>query len=201
MDGEAVRRRRTGQQQALLDIAKGILHDSRSDSKFLLHWRSKRLANGARPARRPRQRCERAADHLAGRRPVAPVRPDHRRLPASGESPRIGQHARSIAAQLAFVASGLAYAGAGVREQTRARGRRALAGVVFRLLKEMLESAPLSLLWESDAALAAARRAEGAGRAGVRARAFEVRRSRDGPHDFFSAGPCSNLGVVPRPPR
>ena len=60
----------------------------------------------------------------------------------AGLSPSIGQHARSIAAQLGFVASGLGYAL--VPEYAR---RLAMAGVVFRPLRESLESAPLSLMW------------------------------------------------------
>jgi DNA-binding transcriptional LysR family regulator len=60
----------------------------------------------------------------------------------AGLSPRIGQHARSIAAQLGFVASGLGYA------LVPAYARNlALAGVEFRPLAEVLESSPLSLLW------------------------------------------------------
>jgi DNA-binding transcriptional LysR family regulator len=59
-----------------------------------------------------------------------------------GLSPRIGQHARSIAAQLGFVASGLGYAI--VPEYAR---KLAMAGVEFRPLREILESAPLSLVW------------------------------------------------------
>jgi len=60
----------------------------------------------------------------------------------AGLSPRIGQHARSIAAQLGFVASGLGYAL--VPDYAR---KLAMAGVVFRPLRETLESAPLALIW------------------------------------------------------
>lgn len=63
----------------------------------------------------------------------------------AGLSPRIGQHARSIAAQLGFVASGLGYA------LVPAYARRlAMAGVEFRPLRETLESAPLSLAWNRN---------------------------------------------------
>ncbi len=60
----------------------------------------------------------------------------------AGIAPRIGQHARSIAAQLGFVASGLGYAL--VPEYAR---RLAMTGVAFRPMREDLESAPLSLMW------------------------------------------------------
>lgn len=59
-----------------------------------------------------------------------------------GLVPSIGQHARSIAAQLGFVASGLGYAL--VPEYAK---KLAMAGVAFRPLRETLESAPLSLVW------------------------------------------------------
>lgn len=62
----------------------------------------------------------------------------------AGLSPRIGQHARSIGAQLGFVASGLGYAL--VPEYARAL---AMAGVAFRPLREILESSPLSLMWNA----------------------------------------------------
>ena len=59
-----------------------------------------------------------------------------------GLVPLIGQHARSIAAQLGFVASGLGYAL--VPDYAR---KLAMDGVTFRPLRETLESAPLSLVW------------------------------------------------------
>lgn len=63
----------------------------------------------------------------------------------AGLSPRIGQHARSIAAQLGFVASGLGYAL--VPDYAR---KLAMAGVAFRPLRETLESAPLALIWNES---------------------------------------------------
>jgi DNA-binding transcriptional LysR family regulator len=60
----------------------------------------------------------------------------------AGLSPHVGQHARSIAAQLGFVASGLGYSL--VPEYAR---RLAMRGVAFRPLRESLESSPLSLMW------------------------------------------------------
>lgn len=60
----------------------------------------------------------------------------------AGLSPHIGQHARSVAAQLGFVASGLGYAI--VPDYAR---KLAMEGVEFRPLRETLESAPLSLVW------------------------------------------------------
>jgi DNA-binding transcriptional LysR family regulator len=63
----------------------------------------------------------------------------------AGLSPRTGQQARSIAAQLGFVASGLGYAL--VPEYAR---RVAMTGVVFRPLLENLESSPISLMWNEN---------------------------------------------------
>jgi LysR family transcriptional regulator, benzoate and cis,cis-muconate-responsive activator of ben and cat genes len=61
----------------------------------------------------------------------------------AGVTPRIGQHARSIAAQLGFVASGLGYAL--VPEYAT---KLAMPGVVFLALREALDSVPLSLVWD-----------------------------------------------------
>ena len=58
-------------------------------------------------------------------------------------TPRIGQHARSIAAQLGFVASGLGYAL--VPEYAT---KLAMPGVAFLALREALDSVPLSLVWD-----------------------------------------------------
>ena len=75
---------------------------------------------------------------------------------AAGLTPRVGQHARSIVAQLGFVASGLGYAlvPAYAREV-------AITGVRFVALREALDSVPLSLIWDerrTSAQLAAFRR-------------------------------------------
>lgn len=61
----------------------------------------------------------------------------------AGLSPRIGQYARSIAAQLGFVASGLGYA-----LVPSYATRLAMAGVAFVALRESLDSVPLSLVYD-----------------------------------------------------
>jgi DNA-binding transcriptional LysR family regulator len=58
-------------------------------------------------------------------------------------TPRVGQHARSIAAQLGFVASGLGYA-----LVPSYATKLAMEGVAFVALREALDSVPLSLVWE-----------------------------------------------------
>lgn len=63
----------------------------------------------------------------------------------AGLRPRVAHHAGSISAQLGFVASGLGYAI--VPDYARRLG---MDGVEFRPLREILESAPLSLLWSSE---------------------------------------------------
>ena len=67
----------------------------------------------------------------------------HAGFPDAGVAPRIGQHARSIAAQLGFVASGLGYAL--VPEYAT---KLAMPGVAFLALREALDSVPLSLVWD-----------------------------------------------------
>lgn len=67
----------------------------------------------------------------------------HAGFSAAGLSPHIGQQARSIVAQLGFVASGLGYA------LVPAYARKlAIAGVTFVALRESLDSVPLSLIWD-----------------------------------------------------
>lgn len=61
----------------------------------------------------------------------------------AGVTPRIGQHARSIAAQLGFVASGLGYAL--VPEYAKRLG---MPNVAFVALREALDSVPLALVWD-----------------------------------------------------
>jgi len=61
----------------------------------------------------------------------------------AGVTPRIGQHARSIAAQLGFVASGLGYALVPAYAT-----KLAMPGVAFLALREALDSVPLSLVWD-----------------------------------------------------
>jgi len=65
----------------------------------------------------------------------------------AGVTPRIGQHARSIAAQLGFVASGLGYALVPAYAT-----KLAMAGVSFVALREALDSVPLSLVWDETRA-------------------------------------------------
>lgn len=60
----------------------------------------------------------------------------------AGLAPRIGQHVRSIAAQLGYVASGLGYALVPAYAT-----KLAMAGVAFVRLREALDSVPLSLVW------------------------------------------------------
>ena len=67
----------------------------------------------------------------------------------AGVTPRIGQHARSIAAQLGFVASGLGYA-----LVPGYATRLAMPNVVFLALREALDSVPLSLVWDEARASA-----------------------------------------------
>lgn len=62
---------------------------------------------------------------------------------AAGLSPTLGQQARSIVAQLGFVASGMGYA----LVPGYAR-KLAITGVTFVPLREKVESAPLSLIWD-----------------------------------------------------
>ncbi len=80
----------------------------------------------------------------------------HAGFQGAGLSPRVGQQARSIMAQLGFVASGLGYA------LVPAYARKlAIAGVAFVALRESLDSVPLSLIWDERRAssqLAAFRR-------------------------------------------
>ena len=80
----------------------------------------------------------------------------HAGFHAAGLTPRVGQQARSIVAQLGFVASGLGYA------LVPAYARKlAIAGVTFVALHESLDSVPLSLIWDERRAssqLAAFRR-------------------------------------------
>lgn len=61
----------------------------------------------------------------------------------AGLVPRIGQYARSIAAQLGFVASGLCYA-----LVPSYATRLAMEGVAFAALRESLDSVPLSLIYD-----------------------------------------------------
>ncbi len=75
---------------------------------------------------------------------------------SAGLTPQIGQHARSIVAQLGFVASGLGYALVPAYAQ-----RLNINGVAFVALREALDSVPLSLIWDERRAssqLAAFRR-------------------------------------------
>ena len=80
----------------------------------------------------------------------------HAGVHAAGLTPRVGQQARSIVAQLGFVASGLGYALVPVYAR-----KLAIAGVTFVALHESLDSVPLSLIWDERRAssqLAAFRR-------------------------------------------
>lgn len=61
---------------------------------------------------------------------------------SAGLTPRVGQQANSVAAQLGFVACGLGYA----LVPSLAR-QIAVTGVVFVPLRQAVESVPLSLLW------------------------------------------------------
>jgi DNA-binding transcriptional LysR family regulator len=63
----------------------------------------------------------------------------------AGLTPRTGQQARSIAAQLGFVASGLGYALVPAYAKSLA-----MAGVAFVALRESLDSVPLSLVWNDE---------------------------------------------------
>jgi DNA-binding transcriptional LysR family regulator len=65
----------------------------------------------------------------------------------AGLTPRTGQQARSIAAQLGFVASGLGYALVPAYAK-----RLAMEGVAFVALRESLDSVPLSLVWNAERA-------------------------------------------------
>jgi len=66
----------------------------------------------------------------------------HAGFRGAGLTPRIGQQANSIAAQLGFVVCGLGYA------LVPAHARKlAMADVVFVPLRESVESVPLSLIW------------------------------------------------------
>jgi DNA-binding transcriptional LysR family regulator len=67
----------------------------------------------------------------------------HAAFRTAGLTPRIGQHARSISAQLGFVASGLGYAL--VADYAR---RLAMPGVSFVALRGPFESVPLSFVYD-----------------------------------------------------
>lgn len=69
----------------------------------------------------------------------------HRAFRQAGLEPRIGQIARSIAAQISFVASRLGYAL--VPEYARKLG---IADVCFVPLKQVLDAMPLSLVWNDE---------------------------------------------------
>jgi DNA-binding transcriptional LysR family regulator len=67
----------------------------------------------------------------------------HAAFRTAGLTPRIGQHARSISAQLGFVASGLGYA-----LVASYATRLAMPGVAFVALEGPFESVPLSFVWD-----------------------------------------------------